>query len=80
MIRCPCCESPLAVRPEADGRTTLTCPRCSGAAGPAAVLSTGREVRRTPAGTYEVQPPGDNCWLAFGSLAEAVAAGEGEPC
>lgn len=43
---------------------------------PAAVLSSGREVRAVDGG-YEVQPPSDNYWLTVPTLAEAIAIGEG---
>lgn len=46
------------------------------AAPPAAVLSSGREVRAVEGG-YEVQPPRDNYWVTVPTLAEAVAIGEG---
>lgn len=47
------------------------------AAPPAAVLSSGREVRRTASGMYEVQPRGDNYWVQYRTLAAAVRAGGG---
>jgi hypothetical protein len=40
-------------------------------------LPTGREVRRTRRGTWEVQPKGDNYWREFADLLDAVRCGVG---
>ena len=37
--------------------------------------STGREVRRTPDGLWEVQPHRDNYWVKFEDLLDAVRCG-----
>jgi hypothetical protein len=39
------------------------------------IPSTGREVRKTDRGTWEVQPRDDNYWREFGSVVEAVRFG-----
>lgn len=39
------------------------------------IPSTGREVRKTRKGKWEVQPWNDNYWLEFDDLLDAVRAG-----